>query len=101
MLAKVIKQQTATAFVPFSIPEIGEPKAASNGAFVFPNISELSTMPVVHKETPLTAPTVEDVLQNAREEAAQIVAQAHQQSDAIAQLAREKAMQEARQTFES
>ena len=102
MLAKVIKHQAAQAFIPYAIPEIGETraKAESNSAFVFPNIADFAPAPEAHKEI-FAAPTVEDVLQNAREEAAQIIAQAEQQSAAIEQIARENAMQEARQILEA
>ena len=102
MLAKVFKSQSAETFVPFSIPDIGDhaPRAENNSRFVFPNASDFNSV----TETPgefFAAPTVEDVLQNAREEAAQIVAQAQQHSAMLEQAAREKAMTDARQILES
>lgn len=102
MLAKVFKQQTAETFVNFAIPEIGEarPKTENNTTFIFPNIEDFSPAIETHREF-LAAPTVEDVLETARAEAAQIIAQAEQHSQMIEQAAHERALIEARHALES
>ena len=96
MLAKIVKNQLTADFVPFSIPEIGEPKQKIElkAEFVFPSVIEVAPIETFVEET-FDAPTVEDVLQHAREEAAKIVAQAEENAAMIEAAARDRGMQEA------
>ncbi len=96
MLAKIVKNQTLSDFAPFLIPEINESKFAeieANGNFVFPSVVDAAPVEIVH-ENIFDAPTDEDILQNAREEAARIVAQAEEHAAMIEAAARERGMQE-------
>lgn len=107
MLAKIVKNSEAANFIPFSIPEIGEAKSKSGSVsqFVIPHFNEIR---VEEKEPEIieilpaeAAPSVEDILQNAREEAEKIIAQAEENSAMIAQAAHEKAVQEVQANFEA
>lgn len=102
MLAKIIKNSAPDAFASFPIPEIGEakPEVENINSYAFPNFADFEQEPIKKKDFS-AAPTVEDVLQNAREEAAQIIAQAKQQGASIEQNSREKMMHEARLSLES
>ena len=103
MLAKVLKSHAAAASVPYSIPSIGDPKPNTIG------VNEL-VLPAVHKFDHATTTaeseyvddlTADDILQNARNEAARIIAQAEEHSAIIEQVASDKAAHEARQNFET
>jgi flagellar assembly protein FliH len=95
--------------MPLSGPEIGTGKSAAAapvaagggvGEFIFPDASAITARADTGTEG-FSAPSIEDVLQNAREEAAQIVAQAERQSLTIEQIARENALQEVRLELEA
>ena len=105
MLAKIVKNQVAAAaaggagFVPFSVPEISAAKqnAEGVGAFVFPGITEIEPADRVFIETSFAAAQdVETDLQNARDEAASIIARAENDRRMIEEAALEKGLNEAR-----
>lgn len=104
MLAKVVKNQAvaAAAFAPFSVPEIGAGKKSSDnhGAFVFPTIDEIQSAEGFSAGASAAADHEEKV-QTARQQAADILAQAESDSEMIAQAAFEKGLSEARATIET
>lgn len=81
MLAKVYKNEEVSNFVPFSIPEITD-EGFNGGAANF-------TSP-----RPRVANTPDDILQQARDEAARIIAKAEEDSALIHQVAEDKALHE-------
>jgi flagellar biosynthesis/type III secretory pathway protein FliH len=117
MLAKVLKYEEGLEILPFSIPEIGEGARVTAGVtpFSVPEIGEGSTLSGI---TPFIVPTLEalpesapvaivrgnspdDVLQNARDEAARIIAQAEENAVIIHQVAEDKAIHEANLKLET
>ena len=102
MLIKILKNHEAAVFIPFSPPEIGTAKfqLKSVNEFIVPNLAELQLEETPVETSPVDAPNVEDILQNARNEAARIIAQAEEDSQIIEQVAREKSVLEARAMFE-
>ncbi len=102
MLAKVLKKEQAADFATFSIPEIGEMREQSTGvnAFVVPEFvkSQFSAVTELKTADPFCA---DDVVQNARDQAALIIAQAEESKAIIEQAARESAIFEARAEFET
>lgn len=112
MLARVIKKQSAAdVYQPF----FASPETSAAGhalaldgkktadEFVFPDLDAIESTQQSHgsaEAVPLTA-SIEDVLQNAREEGSRIIAQAEQQGEMIQEAIREKAVLEARQTLEA
>lgn len=105
MLAKVVKKHAATAFTPFSLPEIGADSESfeENSNFMFPNAALLEPVetPVDFASAESEELTVENIIQNARDEAARIVAQAEKDREMIEQAAREKGMQFVQNTIDS
>src|SRR4051812_3416986 len=90
MLAKVVKKDSITsAFTPFFIPEIGEGRSAKEGIEEFVFFDETKDFHPVEKAAsmvnPAATPSIEDVLQSARAEAAQIIARAEKQTAIIQQ----------------
>ncbi len=94
MSAKVYKLDSAVTVSTFSIPNISErfdyEESADSEVFI---TSEA-------EETEQTEQTADELLQNVREEAAQIIVQAEKDKEMIELAAREKAEQEARATVE-
>jgi flagellar assembly protein FliH len=103
MLAKVLKKQEAATFMPFSFPEIGEPKSQpkSVNEFVVPRLDEFQFEEQIIETEPFDSLDAEDILQNARNEAARILAQAEANGEIIEQVAQEKAVHEAKAGFET
>lgn len=119
MLAKVLKYDEDLDLRPFAVPEIGEGKPALSGVtpLVVPEIG--SGAPALSGVTPFVVPTLEelpvtaqplavvrgnspdDILQNARDEAARIIAQAEEEGMLIKQVAEEKAAHEANLRLET
>lgn len=103
MLAKVVKSDEASAFAPFPFPTIRESKfvARSVNAFVLPTLAELGsgTMPTDYR--PAELPAELDLLKNARDEAARIIANAEDTSTIIDQAAIDQAIAEARHTIDA
>lgn len=123
MLAKVLKKDTAENFAAIQFPNIGETANISKEmhSFIFPNASnfasqqfekrenidfEISSEPKNEQNQPLIdeetrQQMIEEILQSARTEAAQIIAQAEAHKSNIEQAAMEKGLIEARNTFET
>ena len=102
MLAKVVKKDSAENLVtPFSIPEVGGGRKDVEGVspFVFSEMSDNFQTEVFAEKT--IPPNVEEVLQNARDEAAQIIAQAEEQSVIMAEAARDRLSAEIRSELEA
>ncbi len=100
MLAKVVKQQSISNITPFQIPEVrtGNPNAKGQKEFSVPSLEDIPKVEIVPQEQPLVEETTtEEILQKARDEAAQILEQAERDSEMIEQAAREKALQEVEQ----
>ncbi len=104
MLAKIVKNNgSAVNFTPFAVPEIGEAKAstANNSAFIFPNVSEISPIENLAAETfaeeNIEIPSVEEILQSAQADAANIINQAENNAAMIEAAARERGLQTANQ----
>jgi flagellar assembly protein FliH len=98
MSAKVIKCKEPVELARLPIPEIGETDGSiqTNGAFVVPAFDPtiFQAQPHADEPLPLTA-TPEEVLENARHEAARIVAEAEESKLLLEQAAFEKAQIEA------
>lgn len=113
MLAKVLKKDTAENFAAIQFPNIGEAANISKEmhSFIFPNASnfasqqqsgnrenidfEISSEPENKQNPPLIdeetrQQMIEEILQSARTEAAQIIAQAEAHKSNIEQAAMEK-----------
>ena len=92
--AKVIKKDVAVnAFTPFSLPEIGAGKfLAEMEAVKFAFPATLDSEPLANSlpAERISTPTIEDILQTARDEAAQIIAQAEEQKEHIEQAMRDE-----------
>ncbi len=102
MSAKIVKKQAAAEFVPFALPELGTKTNFQPGTqkFVFPTPANMETLEEIHTSQAPQA-TVEDVIKNARNEAAAIIEQAEKDKEAIEQAAREKGLLEAKATVET
>lgn len=100
MSAKVFKKDSAFAVAAFMIPDIGAPAETSLEITQNP-VFEQMPEPFDEIETEEIWTTPDEVLQNAREEAAQIVAQAEKDREIIEAAAIEKAQQEAQAAFET
>lgn len=106
MLAKVVKNHSATVFKPFSVPTIGTESHSSEGVnqFIVPEVSDLKKVEEFTKVEQVIefkpALNAEDILQNAHDEAVLILAQAEEQCAYIEQSAREKAALEIRAQFD-
>ena len=104
MLAKVLKNKETVGFIPFQLPEIGAAKTQSKGIadFVVPTLMESQfavAALIEHKPAEPVLPG--DILQNARDKAAQIIAQAEENRALLEQAAQEKAILDANAAFES
>lgn len=104
MSAKVIKARQPMQFVPFAVPAmdgIGEP-ARGQVPFVVPAFDPASVVdePQPFEPVPLLT-TPEDLLDDARREAARIIAEAEQSRSLMEQAAFEKAQAEAMASFEA
>lgn len=99
MLAKVFKSDIASA-MPFSIPVIGEPRYPSAGVneFVVPELDSIQCDVVVSRL--INDPVTHDILQDARDEAARIIAEAEAHRELIEQSAAERAAAETTETVE-
>ena len=93
MLAKVIKSDSLVGISPYAIPEISDLENLSQDF-------ELVDLPDVEKIEPaqnlleeIEIPDTDEILQKAREEAAEIIAQAERDKEMIEQAAEEKGMQ--------
>ncbi|MCY7345028.1 MAG: hypothetical protein LH614_02320 [Pyrinomonadaceae bacterium] len=101
MLTKIIKNKTGGEIVSFSMPEIGTAiKSEGTSKFAFPVFTSLEKPDEMHGGA-ASLTTVGDVLQNARDEAAAIVAQAEKDKEIIEQAAFEKGSLEAKATVET
>lgn len=102
MLAKVFKQHPASASLPFMVPTLGESKTPANGVgeFVLPTIDAFQYVshPVTEAIDDLTD---EDIVQNARDQAARIIAQAEEHAAIIKQVAGDKAAHAAEANLET
>lgn len=113
MLARVFKQQNATAFTAFQFPNIGEPQPQQQPqpqqhgeiveTFDLADTVEFEPFVEVEREYPAAATIAgtEDILRDAQEQAAQILAQAEEKFELIEQVAYDKAVQEARKNVEA
>lgn len=115
MLARVVKKEAAeNLIIPFSIPEVGSGRKVDEGVspFIFSDISTAfsAQQSVEHREQDefieskaeeIVMPNVEEILQNARDEAAQIIAQAEEQSAIMAEAARDRLTSEIRAELEA
>ena len=119
MLASVLKSSEEIEFMPFSVPEIGEGNPILPGItrFAVPEIGEGSTalsgitpfvLPVLEALPEVSTPVAivhgnspDDLLQNARDEAARIIEQAEENAAIIRQVAEEKGVHEGNQKIES
>jgi flagellar assembly protein FliH len=106
MLARVFKNQESTSFPTFFPPEIGgghsEPKKINQ--FIVPDFDEFETVGEIKEidvESSFSAPNLEDILQQARDEAARIIRQAEENSEIIRQVAHDKGINEAKENFET
>lgn len=106
MLARVLKSPEINNFAAFAFPEIGVGKASpkNHEALIIPNLEEIQ---FVEKATELAVeqlvhtPNVEEIIRQARDEAAQIIGEAEANSVMIAEAAREKAAGEVAAKFEA
>ncbi len=102
---KIFKDQTAlSAVAAFTVPEIGTGRISSKSpvGFIFPNINEISA-PENIADSVSNFASVEndqDLLENARQQAARIVAQAENDREMIEKAAFEKGLNEARAQIE-
>ncbi|MEP6901837.1 MAG: FliH/SctL family protein [Actinomycetota bacterium] len=103
MLAKVVKNHSVTKHTPFLFPEIGGANSSSKGVndFIVPPVAEFQAVETAVKSEPFVSSNIEDILQNARAEAASIIARADEYSANIEQAAREKAIQEVAAQFDA
>lgn len=110
MLAKVVKKESAeNLIIPFSIPEVGNGRKDGEGIspFVFSDISNNFSAAIKEEVNfeaeieEIAMPNVEEILQNARDEAAQIVAEAEEQSAIMAEAARDRLTSEIRSELEA
>lgn len=109
MLAKVVKKESAeNLIVRFSIPEVGGERKDIEGVspFIFSDISgafiveeKEEKVESIVEEIPL--PDIEEILQNARDEAAHIIAEAEEQSAVMAEAARDRLSAEIRSELEA
>lgn len=97
MLAKVLKTRDVGQVIPFAIPEIGERATGAHGvsSFIMPAYEETEYDGELIEMPPLNAPTVGDLLEDARNEAAKIVAQAEAARERMEEEARIRAEHEA------
>lgn len=93
MLAKVIKSESLSGISPYAIPEISDVEDLSEDL-------EIVDIPVIEEVEPtqtllesVEIPNTEEILQKAREEAAEMIAQAERDKEMIEQAAEEKGMQ--------
>lgn len=111
MLAKVVKSSAVPEFAPFAFPELnaaGAP-ADSFNQFVLPDLSGLAPIDAAAHiseapsfETGIDQPVqVDDILEDARQEAARIIAQAEENAAHLALAAQEKAVQEVQEQFDA
>lgn len=101
MSAKVFKKDSAVALAPFFLPEIGAENPISEIAESFEHTETVDFEPFVEAAREQTVSTPDDILEQARAEAEQIVAQAERDKEIIEQAAHEKAEQEARLKIEA
>lgn len=106
MLARVLKNQDNNNFAAFNFPEIGNGKSASKNhdAFIIPNLDEIKFAEkklISADEQFVHVPNVEEIIQQARDEAAQIIHEAETNSAIIHETAREKAVGEVEAKFEA
>lgn len=103
MLTKVLKSEDAVGIVAFSIPNIGDSTRPAKGinGFLIPEFE--GTRPEIVLDLPeLDAPLDDtDILENAKAEAARIIAQAEEQSEVIQQAASDKAAHTSEISFEA
>jgi flagellar assembly protein FliH len=103
MLAKVVKNHLVTKHTPFLFPEIGGANSSPKGVndFILPTVAEFHSVENAVKSEAFDSSNIEDILQNARAEAAKIIAQAEEYSANVEQAAREKAVQEVQVQFDA
>jgi flagellar assembly protein FliH len=111
MLAKVLKQDSTAGLTPFAFPEIGGtgPATGTVDQFVIPEINGLPRLePAANfnageqfESEPDQTAQVENILRDARQEAARIIAQAEENAAHLAQAAQEKAVQEIQAQFDA
>ncbi len=107
-LARIVKKPASTAFTSFLAPEIGDSNEhhEDRAAFNFPNagLLEVFEQPFnfdVEEETQVEEVTVDEIIAEARAEAARIVEQAEKDRESIEQAAREKGMQFAQNSIDA
>ena len=101
MSTRVYKKDSVVAVAPFLIPGFDAPDSAPATGEMFDFVEAAAFEPFIEVAPEDDFATPEDVLQNARQEAAGIVAQAEKDKEVIEEAAREKAEREARLTIES
>lgn len=104
MSAKVIKAVQATEVVPLPYPSIGDPGESSQepNLFVVPPFDgSLAVREPLRQDTVVYSDSPDDVLANARNEAARIIAQAEESKAFIEQAAFEQAQLDARAAIET
>lgn len=108
MLAKVVKKHAAEKLTSFAIPEIGaiHTSIENNSNFAFPKLENLQPVEeiveIVEEEVAeVSEITEEDILSQAREEAARIIAQAEKDKETIEHAAREKGLQFAQNSIDA
>lgn len=102
MLAKVLKSEAAAASTPFSIPTIGEPRYPSEGVtdLVVPEYEKTDCGFGLNQGRSIDDPVVQDILNDARDEAARIIAEAEEHRASVEQSLAEKAANETTETVE-
>lgn len=93
MLAKVIKSDSLIGISPYAIPEIGDIENLSEDFEIVDLPAVVETEPAQDILAPVEIPDADEILQKAREEAAEIIAQAERDKEMIEQAAEEKGMQ--------
>lgn len=85
MLAKVLKSEAASASMPLSIPEIGEPHDAPEGIndYVVPPLDAIPTGSAHIESVPISYPVIQDIEPQAHDEAAAIVSEAEVHQEMI------------------
>jgi flagellar assembly protein FliH len=98
MSAKVIKCRQPVELAPLPIPEIGDADSTARGSGVFvvpPFDPTIALVEHPHKEPLPLAATPEEIVENARQRSARIIAEAEESRSIIEQAAFEKAQLEA------
>ncbi|MFM9904723.1 MAG: FliH/SctL family protein [Pyrinomonadaceae bacterium] len=103
MLPKVIKFEHSGDVCSFAIPVIGEPLSRPKGVneFVIPDFEPVRFKTAQDQSGPARFLDADDILQNARDEAARIIAQAEEHGEIIQQVAVDTAVHKTEASFET